>query len=183
MKKAAILLADGFEEIEALVPYDLLNRAGIQTVLVNVQNQKSAAGANGLVVETPVELNGYDFETTDALVVPGGDAWAIFKKNSQVVDEIRAFAADSKKVLGAICAGSALVGQLGLYKGKDYVCVPQMNEDSFGGTFEKKHAVMDGNLVSGISVGGAFEFAFDLIEKILNKKEADQLKKEVCYKL
>ncbi len=183
MKKAAILIADGFEEIEALVPYDLLRRAGITTVLVNVQDQKSAMGANGLTIDTPVELRGYDFEIADALIVPGGDAWSVFKNNPLVVDEIRSFAADPKKTLGAICAGSALVGQLGLYKGKDYVCIPQMNEDSFDGTFEKKQAVIDGNLVSGISVGGAFEFAFDLVEKILDKKAADKLKKEVCYKL
>ena len=88
-----------------------------------------------------------------------------------------------QKVLGAICAGSALAGELGVYKNKKYVCVPSMNEDSFGGTFEKKHAVVDGNIVSGISVGGAFEFAFALIEKLTDKHKAEELKKAVAYTL
>lgn len=183
MKKAVILIADGFEEVEALVPYDLLNRAGIQTVLVNAQNKKIARGDNGLLIETPTELRGYDFETTDALIVPGGSGYKVLGSIPLVDDEIRAFAQNPKKVLGAICAGSALAGSLGVYKDRKYVCVPGMEETSFGGEYEKKHAVMDGNVVSGISVGGAFEFAFDLVEKILDKKKADELKKEVCYKL
>lgn len=183
MKKAAILIADGFEEIEALVPFDLLKRAGIVTVLVNVENKKLARGNNGLIIETPTELRGYDFETTDALIVPGGDAYAVFKNIPLIEDEIRAFAMNPQKVLGAICAGSALAGELGVYKNKKYVCVPSMNEDSFGGTFEKKHAVVDGNIVSGISVGGAFEFAFALIEKLADKHKAEELKKAVAYTL
>lgn len=183
MKKAAILIADGFEEIETIVPFDLLKRTGILVELVNVENKKEATGANGLIIETPIELRGFDFETTDALIIPGGPGAQILGKTPLVEDEIRHFGENSQKILGAICAGSALVGSLGVYKGKNYVCVPDLNEDSFGGHFEKKHAVVDGHLVSGISVGGAFEFAFDLIEKLVDKKAADKLKKETCYKL
>lgn len=183
MKKAAILVADGFEEIETIVPFDLLKRAGVLAELVNVENKKEATGVNGLTIQTPIELRGFDFETTDALIIPGGPGAQILGKTPLVEDEIQHFAQNPEKILGAICAGSALVGSLGVYKGKNYVCVPEMNEDSFGGHFEKKHAVVDGNLVSGISVGGAFEFAFDLIEKPVDKKTADKLKKETYYKI
>ena len=183
MKKAAIMVADGFEEIETIVPYDLLTRAGVLVELVNVENKKEATGANGLIIETPIELRGFDFETADALIIPGGPGYQVLAKTPLVEDEIHAFANNPEKILGSICAGSALTGQLGVYKDKDYVCVPDLNQDTFGGKFEKKHAVVDGNLVSGISVGGAFEFAFDLIEKLVNKKTADKLKKETYYKL
>lgn len=183
MKKAAILIADGFEEIEALVPYDLLNRAGVLPMLVNTANKKSATGANNLIIETPIELRGFDFEAVDALIIPGGPGYRALSDIPLVEDEIRHFADNPQKILGAICAGSALCGEIGVYEGKKYTCPPDMNQDTFGGTYEKKHAVVDGNLVTGISVGGAFEFAFDLVEKLCGKEAAEKLKKETCYKL
>lgn len=182
MKKAAILLADGFEEIEAIVPYDLLKEAGIETSLVSVQNQPTVTGTNGLEVKADANLDGFDFASQDALVVPGGAGYEILKANPVVIEQIKAFAANPEKVLGAICAGSSILGDLGLYKGKDYTCVPGLN-GAFGGHFEKKHAVVDGNIVTGISAGGAFEFAFDLVEKLAGKKEKDKLEKQTCYKL
>lgn len=182
MKKAAILLAEGFEEIEAIVPYDLLNEAGIETQMVSAQNTPYVTGTNGLTVKADANLDGYDFTKIDALVVPGGKAYEILEKTPEVLEEIKAFDADDKKVLGAICAGSSILGNLGLYKGKDYTCVPGLNGD-FGGKFEEKHAVADGKLVTGISVGGAFEFAFDLIEKLAGKEERHKLEKQTYWKL
>ncbi len=183
MKKAAIMLADGFEEIETLVPMDLLRRAGATVELVSVSNEKMVTGANGLTVESDTPLRGYDFELTDALIIPGGPGYQIIAKTPLLEDEIRSFAQNPNKVLGAICAGSSILGNLGVFKDKKYTCVPDLNSDSFGGHFEKKHAVVDGNIVTGISVGGAFEFGFDLVEKLFGKKAADDLKKATCYKL
>lgn len=80
MKKAAILIADGFEEIEALVPYDLLNRVGVLPMLVNTANKKSATGANNLIIETPIELRGFDFEAVDALIIPGGPGYSACRR-------------------------------------------------------------------------------------------------------
>lgn len=182
MKKAAILAADGFEEIETIVPYDLLTRAGIDTKLVSVQNKHTLTGANGLVIDDPVLMKEYDFAGTDALIVPGGPGFEILKNTPEVIEQIKAFAADENKVLGAICAGSSILGELGIYKGKNYTCVPDLNRD-FGGHFEKVHAVTDGNLVTGISVGGAFAFAFDLIAKITSAENARQLEAGTCYTL
>lgn len=183
MKKVAIMLADGFEEIETIVPLDLLRRAGADVDLVSVSNEKIVTGDNGLKVEANAMLRGYDFEPLDALVIPGGSGYQIIEKVPLVEDEITSFANNPDKTLGAICAGSSILGNLGLYKDKKYTCVPDLNKDSFDGHFEKVHAVVDGNLVTGISVGGAFEFGFDLVEKLFGKKAADDLKKATCYKL
>lgn len=182
MKKAAILLADGFEEIEALTPMDLLRRAGIETDLVSVDNQDVVTGAMGLKVTDLKPMKGYDFDALDALILPGGPGYQILEKNEEVLDLIRKFANNKDKILGAICAAASIPGKMGLYKGKDYTCVPDLNGD-FGGTYEKVHAVIDGNLVTGISVGGAFNFALDLIEKIESKAKADEIAAATCYTL
>lgn len=182
MKKAAILLADGFEEIEAIVPYDLLREAGIQADLVSAQNKEMVTGTNGLVVQSDAFIDQYDFSQADALIVPGGAAYQILEKTPTVIEQIKAFAANPNKILGAICAGSSILGHLGIYKGKKYTCVPGLNGD-FGGTFEKKHMVKDGHLITAISVGGAFEFGFALVESLTSKEEKEKLEVQTCWKL
>lgn len=181
-KTAVLLMADGVEEIEAIVPYDLLNRAGIKTTLVSVQNKTSAKGNMGAEFTGLTPMKDIDFSGVDALVVPGGDAYAIMKDDPAVLEQIKEFGGNSDKVLGAICAGAAIPGQLGLYRNRPYTCVPGLNGD-FGGTYKKEHAVIDGNIVTGISLGGAFEFAFDLIQVILGKEAARKLKADTCYSL
>lgn len=181
-KKAAILLADGFEEIEAITPFDLLQRAGIEVDLVSVTGTESVTGTMGLKVTGLKPMKGYDFSALDALILPGGEGYLVLEKTPEVIQLIHTFASSQDKVLGAICAASSILGKEGIYKGKDYTCVPGLNGD-FGGTFENTYAVIDGNIVSGISVGGAFEFALDLITRLVSREKADQIAKDTCFTL
>lgn len=179
-KTAAILLAPGFEEIEALTPFDLLRRADIETTLVSVNGEATCKGAMGLEVTDLTPMKDYDFSQADALIVPGGPGYEELGKNREVLDLIESFGKD--KTLGAICAGSSIPGKLGLYKGRDYTVVPDLNGD-FGGTFEKAHAVVSGNIVTGISVGGAFQFALDLIRVLKSPEAAEGIAKATCWTL
>ena len=184
MKTAAILIADGFEEAEALVPFDILSRAGVQTDLVSVSGKSSAAGARGLVIENLIPMDGYVFADADALILPGGGGgYEILKASKVVCDQAKAFAADPEKILGGICASGALLGELGLLKGLDYTCDPTMNGD-FGGTYRPHdHAVVAGHIVTGVGPGGAFAFGFDLAEKLAGRETAEKLRREMCWDL
>lgn len=184
-KKAAILAASGFEELETLVPYDLLRQAGIDAELVAVSDQKNqmmVKGTNGLVIEADALFDDYDFQAADALILPGGDGAFVLEKNPEVIEQIKLFASNPDKILGAICAGSAVAGRTGVYKDKYYTCVPSLNGE-FGGHFEAKHCVADGNLVTGISVGGAYEFAFALVERLAGKEARDTLEKQTFWQI
>lgn len=184
MTKAAILLADGFEEIEVTVPFDLLTEAGIHTDLVSVQNKDEAAGTEGMTVKADAHIDSYDFSEAKALIVPGGPGYAIIQKSEEARKQAEAFLNNPGKVLGGICAGSALLGMWGLLKGKNFVCVPDMKApDDFGGHFEMRYAVIDNNLVTGISVGGAFEFGFDLVKVIEGSEKALALKEDTYWDL
>lgn len=184
MKKAAIMIADGFEDAEALVPADLLGRAGVKVDLVSVSGRPEAKAASGLTITDLIPMADYPFAEADALILPGGSAgYEILRADETVCDQARAFAASADGILGGICASGALLGQLGLLKGKDYTCYPTMNGD-FGGTYQPKaHAVIDGNIVTGVGPGGAFEFGYDLVEKLVGKDEADRLRRETCWVL
>lgn len=180
MKKTAIiLLADGFEEIEAITPYDLLNEADVETKLISVSDETNVTGTNGLKVIADGLLKEIDAKKADCLIIPGGAGYQILKKEQSVLDLIQSFAKQPDKVLGAICAGSSILGELGIYQGKNYTCVPGLNGD-FGGHYEKVHAVIDGNLVTGISVGGAMDFAYDLVQVLCSKEKKEALECQTC---
>lgn len=183
MKRAAILIANGFEESEALVPFDLLRRGDVETDLVSVSGEPTAEGAHGLMVTGLVSITDYPFDELDCLVLPGGSAgYEALKANETVCSEARKFAADSSKILGAICASGALLGQLGLLKGRKYTCYPTM-DSNFGGTYEQKHAVVDGNIVTGIGPGGSFEFGFALVRELAGREKEKQLRDATCWDL
>lgn len=136
------------------------------------------------MVDGLISMDGYPFEEADALVLPGGGGgYERLKASSVVCDQAKAFASNPDKILGGICASGALLGELGLLKGKNYTCFPGMNGD-FGGTFfGNKHAVIDGNIVTGISAGGAFEFGYALVEKLVSKEEATELRQAMYWDL
>ncbi|WP_290092199.1 DJ-1/PfpI family protein [uncultured Dubosiella sp.] len=178
--KVVMMMADGVEEIEATVPFDLMREAGLDVDLVSAQNKSTAIGANGMVFANLKNLEGYDFSVNDTLVLPGGAAYKVFLNTPEVLEQVKAFAQNPQKVLGAICASASIPGTLGLYQGKKYTCVPGLNGD-FGGTYENVHSVIDGNLVTGISVGGAFDFAFNLIKVLKGEAEMKKVQENTCW--
>lgn len=181
-KKAAILLADNFEEVEATVPYDLLNRAGVKTDLISVQNQNTVKGNVGMHYTDLQMMKNTDFKDYDCLIIPGGDGYKILENDPQVIELIKEYGTDPEKVLGAICAGASIPGKLGLYKDRDYTCVPGLN-GNYGGNYEKAHAVIAGNIVTGISVGGAYQFALDLIKVLISEEKAAEIAAATCWTL
>ena len=177
------MIAKGFEESEALVPYDILVRAGLEVDLVSENGETMATGAHGLMIDGLISMEDYPFDEGDALILPGGnEGYENLRRSTVVCDQVKKFAADENKVLGAICASGALLGQLGLLKGKNYTCYPTMNGD-FGGTYVRKHAVVDGNIVTGIGPGGSFEFGYALVEKLVNRAKATELREAMCWDL
>ncbi len=82
MKKTAIiLLADEFEEIEVITPYDLLNEAGVETKLISVSDETNVTGTNGLKVIADGLLKEIDTKKADCLIIPGGAGYQILKKS------------------------------------------------------------------------------------------------------
>lgn len=183
MKRATILIADGFEEAEALVPYDILKRAGVETDLVSVSGEPTAVGGSGLLITGLISMEGYPFEEADCLILPGGSAgYEVLRANPTVKNEAVAFANDPNKVLAGICASGALLGQYGLLKGKNYTCYPTMDGD-FGGTYRRQYAVTDGNIVTGIGPGGAFAFGYSIAQKLAGEQKAQELRDAMCWDL
>ncbi|MBP5429691.1 MAG: DJ-1/PfpI family protein [Elusimicrobiaceae bacterium] len=179
MKKVCLVLTDGFEELEAVGTFAILSRAGL-TVDIFSLTQGDATGRFGLActaLKPFATLNGTDY---DALVLPGGPQYSTLKKSEGVQALIKEFV-EGGKVVAAICASPTILGHAGYLKGKKYTCFTAMNED-FGGHFTGEYATTDGNIITGQSAAATIDFGFAIVEKLLGKEKAEQVKKSIYYK-
>lgn len=177
-----ILLGDGFEEAEALVPADLLRRAGVQVALVGVTG-KQVTGGHGITVVSDISLQDVDEEGMEMLVIPGGLGGVENVSRSEVAMAlIQKAAAKPGCVLAAICAAPSILGGLGLLQGKKAVCYPGM-EDTMTGAVPQKgcSAVVDGEIITGEGPGAAFAFGFKLVEALKGAGTAGQVAHDACW--
>ena len=179
MKKIALVLTDGFEELEAVGTYALLRRAGMEVDIFSLKDT-DATGRFGLSITQLKKFSTLSPTDYDALVLPGGPQYSALEANEKLLSFIRQFIAENK-VVAAICASPTILGRAGYLKGKNYTCFTAMNED-FGGHFTGQYATVDGNIITGQSAAATIEFAFAIIEKILGKEKAEQVKKSIYYK-
>lgn len=158
-KNALVIVADGFEEAEAVVPIDFLRRAGVRVTVAGLAGAE-AKGSRGLIIKTDMKLADAG-SAFDACVLPGGGAGAENLAASSAVGALVKRLAAEGKVVAAICASPAVVlAPLGVLKGRSATCYPGM-ETGFGK--ETKHApgdvVVDGNIVTSRGPGTSFAFA------------------------
>ena len=124
--KVAVLLENGFEELEAMGPIALLRRGGLDVDMIGVNNEEQVTGRFGITYSSVYPMNTYDFSNVDCLVLPGGPHYQKLEKNEEVLKLVHEFA--ENKVLAAICASPTILGHEGILKGKKYTCIKDMDE-------------------------------------------------------
>lgn len=173
MAKVAILLADGFETIEALAPADVLRRAGEDVSLVTINALPHVTTAHGIGIDCDATLDEYDFGACNLIVLPGGmPGTTNLRANERVCELTRKFM--SEKRLGAICAAPSILAELGLLDGRVATCYPGC-EGAFpaGVRPEELGVYTDDNLVTASGPGFAVDFGLALLE-LLEGAEAAQ---------
>lgn len=178
MAKVLLILADGFEEIEAIAPMDLLRRAGVEVTVAGLDGL-TVKSARGLSVTADVafaRLSG-DF---DALVLPGGGG-ARRLAGSEEVKVLITNMFKKGKWICAICASPVLVlFPAGVLNGKSATCFKGM-EGGFDGSvkYVDQKVVVDGNLITSQGPGTAIEFALTILEKLKGKAESEKIRSEI----
>ncbi|MDR1839322.1 MAG: DJ-1/PfpI family protein [Treponema sp.] len=181
-KKALVLLAEGFEEVEALTPIDYLRRAGVEVTVSAITDSLTVKGRwTGLKVTADTKLAEIAKQGTagwDAVILPGGMPGAENLSASKETGALLKSMASEGKLVCAICASPAVVlAPLGLLAGKKFTCYPGMEEKVTDGKWLEDRVVTDGNIITSRSAGTAGEFAVAIIKKLLDeaagKKIAD----------
>lgn len=178
MKSILIVVTDGFEDLEAIAPFAILNRAKEHVTFASLYST-SATGRFGLKSVDMKMLKDVNYKEYDALVIPGGPEYIAEEKDENFKNMIREFYEEGK-VVAAICAGPTILGHMGLLKNKKYTCFTSMNED-FGGEYVDKYVVVDGNLITGRSAAASIDFAFAILEKLEGEKYSEKIKESIYY--
>ena len=159
-----LFLAEGFEDMEAVVPFDLLKRAGTEVVTVGVGG-KTVKSAHGLTVTADIAEEKVDFKKAEAFVFPGGWPGAKNLKNSETVNNAITFALYNDIIIGAICASPGYVlSGTGALSGKKYTCFPGFEVPE--GEYTAEKIEIDGKLITASGPAAAKDFALALVSAI-----------------
>lgn len=176
-----LFLADGFEEIEALSPLDVLKRCGATVCTVGVTG-KTVKGSHGVEVvcdKTASELDEKD--DFDMIILPGGMPGALNLDKDETVDKFITLASKRDKFICAICAAPFVLGKRGILKGKRAVCYPGFEDQLLGATLEDRGVVRDGKIITGRAMGSALDFAFELAKALFGEETAEKVRKGILY--
>ena len=170
-----LLLADGFEETEALVPLDLLRRGKLDVRTVGITG-KTVTGAHGIAVTaqlSPRDVKG----KIDALILPGGMPGAKNLDNSSDVDRLIEQTVADGGHLAAICAAPMVLGHRGFLAGKRAVCFPGFESELTGAIRTENRVETDGKVTTAVGMGAAYEFGLELISVLAGRDAAEAVRR------
>lgn len=170
----ALLLADGFEEIEALTPLDVLRRVGVKVDSIGITG-KNVVGGHGITVIADKTVSEACVEDYDAVILPGGLLGTENIDKSPITDKIISSVMDKGGVVAAICAAPTVLGKRGLLNGVRAVCYPGMEKELYGATVVNEGVVTDGCFVTARGMGVALPFAKELVRILVSEEAANKL--------
>ena len=177
----AVLLADGFEEIEALTPVDMLRRAGLDVKTVGI-NGKIAAGSHSIPVICDLDTSEVKLEEVSTVIFPGGMPGALNLDASPFTDKIIAAVNKNGGRIAAICAAPLVLGRRGLLNGKKATCYPGFEAELKGAQTVDCGVVTDGNITTARGMGVALEFAEELVSLICGDDVKERLSAAIMEK-
>lgn len=181
MANVFILLARGFEECEALVPADLLKRAGANVVLVATEGGLAVTGAHGFTVTADITIDEVRRDDVNCVVLPGGMPGTEHLSGNSSVLALVEHAVENGNYVAAICAAPSILGKMRLLDGRNAAVYPSFAESLKYANITGKKVEHDDIFITAEGMGVAFEFGFKLIEVLFGSQTADEIKSSVRY--
>lgn len=173
MKRVLLLLIDGFEEMEALVPVDVLRRAGVEVVMMSLGSGIHVTGRCGVTVHADAVLEVMTEEGFDMLVIPGGPAVKAMRVDGRAAALAAAFVGHGKPV-GSICAGPLVLADAGLLEGRRFTAHASVWGD-LPGVLGDERVVEDGLVVTSRGAGTALEFGLALVGRLCGEEKVAEV--------
>ena len=176
-----MLFATDYEEMEAVVPCDLLRRGGAEVTMVGITG-KTVTGGHGITLTMDVTLDEVAEQTPELLILPGGLGNLEAFQQSKTVQNLIVRTLEAGGIVGAICASPVILAEMGLLEGKRATCYPSM-EDSLTGAIYQKDAqvVTDGNIITSRGPGSTYEFGFELLARVKGEAVCREVEAHVGY--
>lgn len=177
----AVLFAEGFEEIEALAPVDILRRAGQKVAMCGVGG-KEIVGSHGITVAMDMNITELDFATVDCVVLPGGMPGTLNLENSDAVQRLIDHCAEHNKIIAAICAAPSILAHKGLLSGKTATVYPDFQDELIkgGANLGTEYLCKDGSIITARGMGMAIEFGFAIAAALTSSEKAEEIWIKAC---
>ncbi len=185
MSKIAVMLADGFEEIEALTPVDILRRCGIEADTISINASEDVMGSHKIPVKADKKIADIkNWNEYDMIFLPGGK---VGNDNLEACEDLKAPIYDfykSGKWIAAICAAPSIFAHRGYLKGKNATSHPAFTShlDEAGAITKGAPVEVCDHIVTGQGMGASIEFALTIAEIFAGKEMADRVAEGICYR-
>ena len=177
MKKAAVLFAEGYEEVEALCVVDVLRRANVDARMLSIEGKCEVTSSHGVTIKMDGMFNNIeDLTDVDALVLPGGMPGTVhLRENSNVLEAVKKLYEDGK-IVAAICAAPTVLGKAGVLNDKKATCHPGHEDGLTGAKVVYEPVVKDGTIITSRGAGTALAFGLALLEDLIDEETAKKIK-------
>ncbi|WP_094752391.1 DJ-1 family glyoxalase III [Psychromonas sp. CD1] len=167
-KRVAVLLADGFEEAEAVVFIDIMRRLDIDVDVLSCMETVMLNSYFETRITADKTLHSCMNETYDAVMMPGGPVGTDnLSANVEVISFLKKHIQQNKYICALCSSGAKVLAAHGLLKGKNYTTGDGLSDKFSDGNYQQEKVVIDGNIVTGRGLGVSFEFAFSVAKLLL----------------
>ncbi len=181
MAKVYMFLAEGFEDIEALIPIDVLRRGGVDVNTVSITDQNLVESAHGVAMLADWTFEECDLSDADLLMLPGGMPGATNLNAHEGLKQALVAQNERGGLISAICAAPLVLGGLGLLNGRRATCYPGFEQTLTGATYTAELCTVDGNITTGEGPAAAFPYAYTLLARLTDQATADAIAEGMRY--
>jgi len=179
--RVVVPIANGVEEMEAVILVDVFRRAGWQVIVAGVIGSSEVVASRSVRLVPDIALAEVNPESIDVFVLPGGMGGVEVMMSSELVLEwCRIFARTEGKTLAAICAAPRVLDKAGVLEGHRFTCYPGVQHQISTGNYQSMRVVRDGRLHTSMGPGSAFEFAFHLLRHVGCSRSVHQVREALC---
>jgi len=183
MAKVYVFLANGFEDVEALIPVDVLRRGGVEVITVSTTEHEIVESAHGVGIRADMMFDDCNFADADLLMLPGGMPGASNLFAHKGVCEALKTQQEQGKKIAAICASPAVVlAQLGILDGKKATCYPGFEQMLTAADYTGELVTVDGNITTGEGPAAAFPYAYTILADLVDEQTASQIAEGMRFK-
>ncbi|MBQ4295376.1 MAG: DJ-1/PfpI family protein [Prevotella sp.] len=181
MAKIYVFLAEGFEEIEALTPVDILRRCNQEVAIVSTTGHLEVTSSHGVTVKADILFEDASLDDADVLLLPGGMPGSANLNEHEGVRQALLSHHAQGKLIGAICAAPMVLGSLGLLQGRRATCSPGFEKYLTGAEYTADLCTVDGNIITGEGPAASFPYAYKLLSILTDEATSEALQVKMQF--
>ena len=177
----AIMLADGFETVEALAVADILFRAGVRTDLISVTDARHVTSSHGIRVVADLMLEDVDLSTYTVLFLPGGLPGTTNLKATPAIQAEVLRRADEGEAMAAICAAPSIFAELGVLDGRHATANPAFVKAvaAGGAIVHDNPVVVDDFITTSRGAGTSIDLGIEIVRQLLGEDAAEAVSRGI----